>query len=69
MNGRVRPGVALIATVSRRDDLIWADVSNTLMPGQNITGAVFFERDKKARDVVLRIPLSGVTFDVPLTIR
>ena len=109
-----RDGVALIATVNRRDDLIWADVSisngsnrkvdvdpqnftlndpstaqpllhyrtptdaasvnraltgNTLMPGQNVAGAVFFGRDKKARDVVLRIPLSGVTFDVPLTIR
>lgn len=107
-------GVALIATINRRDDFIWADVSisnksqrkidvdpksftlndpstaqpllhyraptdeaslnralteNTLMPGQNVAGAVFFERDKKARDVVLRIPLSGVTFDVPLTIR
>ena len=109
-----RDGVAATATVNRRDDLIWADVTisngsnrkldfdpqtftlndpstaqpllhyrtptdasslnralteNTLMPGQNIAGAVFFERDKKARDVVLRIPLSGVTFDVPLTIR
>ena len=43
--------------------------ANTLTPGQHTLGAVFFERDKKAREVVLRIPLSGMTFDVPLTIR
>jgi hypothetical protein len=43
--------------------------ANTLLPGQHIAGIAYFERDKEARDVLLRIPLSGVTFDVPLTIR
>lgn len=118
-----RDGVAISATVSRTDDLMWADVSisngsnrklqvdpqtfvlnelspkqaslgyrlpteiprgmtrrsridvnralvaNTLMPGQNITGVVYFGRDKAAREVMLRIPLSGVTFDLPFSIR
>jgi hypothetical protein len=40
-----------------------------LMPGQDVAGSVFFERDDKAKDVVLRIPTSGVTFEVPLSIR
>lgn len=51
------------------DILNRALTANTLMPGQDIAGAVFFERDKEAHDVMLRIPLSGVTFDVPLSIR
>ena len=40
-----------------------------LMPGQDVAGSVFFERDEKAKEVVLRIPTSGVTFEVPLSIR
>jgi hypothetical protein len=41
----------------------------TLTPGQDVAGSVFFERDDKARELVLRIPTSGVTFEVPLSIR
>jgi hypothetical protein len=40
-----------------------------LAPGQDVAGSVFFERDEKAKEVVLRIPTSGVTFEVPLSIR
>ena len=40
-----------------------------LTPGQDVTGSVFFERDEKAKEVVLRVPTSGVTFEVPLSIR
>jgi len=36
---------------------------------QDIAGSVFFERDDKAREAVLRIPTSGVTFEVPVSIR
>jgi hypothetical protein len=42
---------------------------NTLLPGQSVTGIVYFERDKDARDVMLRVPLSGVIFEVPFTVR
>jgi hypothetical protein len=42
---------------------------STLTPGQDVAGSIFFERDDKAREVVLRIPTSGVTFEVPLSIR
>jgi hypothetical protein len=50
-------------------DVNRALTANTLLPGQNVTGIAYFERDKDARDVVLRVPLTGVTFDVPFTIR
>ena len=43
--------------------------ANTLTPGQRLDGVAYFEPDEKAREVVLRIPLSGVTFDVPFSIR
>jgi hypothetical protein len=43
--------------------------ANTLLSGQHVAGIAYFERDKEAREVMLRVPLSGVTFDVPLTIR
>jgi hypothetical protein len=43
--------------------------ANTLQAGQHVAGIAYFERDKEAREVMLRVPLSGVTFDVPLTIR
>ncbi len=44
-------------------------VTDTLKLGQDVSGVVTFESDKKAKDVVLRIPLSGITFDIPLSIR
>lgn len=44
-------------------------VTDTLKSGQDVSGVVTFESDKKAKDVLLRIPLSGITFDVPLSIR
>jgi hypothetical protein len=30
---------------------------------------VFFERDKNARQVMLRIPLSGMTFELPFELK
>jgi len=63
---------ALMARRSTRkpeDILIRALREIALMPGQDIAGSVFFERDDKARDAVLRIPTSGVTFEMPVTIR
>jgi hypothetical protein len=44
-------------------------VTDTLKSGQEVSGVVTFESDKKAKDVLLRIPLSGITFDLPLSIR
>ena len=44
-------------------------VTDMLVPGQEVSGVVSFESDKKAKDVLLRIPLSGITFDMPLNIR
>jgi hypothetical protein len=63
------------ALMARRSTKKVEDILNralreiTLMPGQDVAGSVFFERDEKAKDVVLRIPTSGVTFEVPLSIR
>ena len=50
-------------------DVNRALTANTLLPGQSVTGILYFERDKDARDVMLRAPLSGVTFEVPFTLR
>jgi hypothetical protein len=51
------------------DILKRALLANTLAHGESIGGAVFFERDKKARDATLRIPLAGLIFEFPLSIR
>ena len=63
---------ALMARRSKRkpeDILVRALREIALMPGQDIAGSVFFERDDKASEAVLRIPTSGVTFEVPVSIR
>ncbi|MFN2602515.1 MAG: hypothetical protein ABR582_07155, partial [Gemmatimonadaceae bacterium] len=44
-------------------------VTDTLKSGQDVSGVVTFESDKKAKDLLLRVPLSGITFEVPLNIR
>ena len=41
----------------------------TLATGQNVNGTVFFERDKNTREVVLRVPLTGVTFEIPFDLK
>ncbi|HUQ18111.1 MAG TPA: hypothetical protein VM099_00750 [Gemmatimonadaceae bacterium] len=43
--------------------------SGRLAPGQSVTGLLYFEPDSKARDVVLRVPVSRVTFEFPLVLR
>lgn len=43
--------------------------SGRLAPGQSVTGLLYFEPDPKARDVVLRVPVSRVTFEFPLVLR
>jgi hypothetical protein len=40
-----------------------------LAPGQSVTGLMFFGTDPKVRDVVLRIPVSRVTFEFPFAIK
>lgn len=40
-----------------------------LAPGQSVTGLLYFEPDPKARDVVLHVPVSRVTFEFPLVLR
>jgi hypothetical protein len=50
-------------------DLSRSLTANTVAPGQGATGLVYFVRDKDAREVMLRITLSGVTFDIPFSIR
>lgn len=44
-------------------------VTDTLMTGREVSGVVTFESDKKAKEVLLRIPLSGITFDIPISVR
>ncbi len=38
---------------------------NTLMPGQNVSGAVFFSREKNHDEVVLRVPVGNTVFEFP----
>lgn len=40
-------------------------MSNSLESGQEVSGAAFFQRDKKAREVILTIPLNGIRFQFP----
>jgi len=61
--------MARSSTKKPEEILIRALREIALMPGQDVAGSVFFERDEKAKEVVLRIPTSGVTFEVPLSIR
>lgn len=41
----------------------------TLTPGQDIAGLVIFESHNKASELILRIPMYGVTFEVPVSIK
>ena len=41
----------------------------TMQPNDTISGAVWFERDKNAEQLVLRIPFADVTFEFPLTLK
>jgi hypothetical protein len=41
--------------------------SNTVDPGQSISGSVFFEGDKKAKMVYLLISLAGTVYEFPFT--
>jgi hypothetical protein len=54
-----KSGAGLLPTLS----------AGRVAPGQSVSGIVFFERDPKARGVVLRIPVTAVTFEIPLVIR
>lgn len=57
------------ADLKSEDILKRALLANTLMPGEEVSGAVFFERDKKAQDAILRVPIAGIVFEFPLSIR
>ena len=39
----------------------------TLAPGTKAAGAVWFERDKKAEQLVLHVPVNGTIFEFPLS--
>jgi hypothetical protein len=39
----------------------------TLAPGTKAAGAVWFERDKKAEQLVLHVPVNGTVFEFPLS--
>ena len=60
--------IAQVAAIEqRRDNAIQAvrDITlraNTLFPGQQISGAMFFEREKNHTSMVLSVPLAGRTF-------
>lgn len=41
--------------------------ANTLRQDDFIVGAVFFERDKKAETITVRIPIDGVTYEFTIT--
>jgi hypothetical protein len=38
-----------------------------ILPSNKVEGSVWFERDKKAEQLVLRVPVNGVTFEFPLS--
>jgi hypothetical protein len=50
------------------DVLNRALLANTLMSGEEIGGAVFFQHDKKVREAILRIPIAGKIFEFPLSV-
>jgi TPR repeat protein len=39
--------------------------ANTISPGESVSGYVYFEGDKKAKDFHLQIPIAGITYDFP----
>jgi hypothetical protein len=39
----------------------------TLKPSEKTAGAVWFERDSKSRELILRVPAGGVIFEFPLS--
>ncbi len=39
--------------------------ADTLMPSESVSGAVYFERDKHHKPVVLTIPVGNITFEFP----
>jgi len=39
----------------------------TLKPSEKTAGAVWFERDSKSRQLILRVPVGGVIFEFPLS--
>lgn len=41
--------------------------TGNLKPGDKTNGAVWFERDSKARELLLRVPVGGVIYEFPLT--
>jgi hypothetical protein len=43
-------------------------LANTLVSGEGISGAVFFQHDKKVREAILRIPIAGKIFEFPVSI-
>jgi hypothetical protein len=59
---------AQIAAIEQRKEAAMQAVhditlrSNTLFPGQQISGAIFFEREKNHTSMVLSVPLAGRTF-------
>jgi len=71
MNRRSKIG----ALMSRRSTKKAEDVLNralpevVLMPGQDISGLVFFESQSKATELTLRVPMYGVTFEIPLGVK
>jgi hypothetical protein len=40
---------------------------STLKPSEKTAGAVWFERDAKSRQLILRVPVGGVIFEFPLS--
>ena len=63
------PNHSALAHHAVQGTVVRALTPTTLTPGQDISGVIPFESDKKATEVVLRVPLSRITFDIPLTIR
>ena len=57
------------ATTKAADLLGRSLKANTLLPGEQIGGAVFFDRDKRARQVMLRVPIGAVVYAFPYSIQ
>ena len=63
------PNHSALAHHAVQGTVVRALIPTTLNPGQDISGVIPFESDKKATEVILRVPVSRITFDIPLAIR
>jgi hypothetical protein len=59
-------GITATAGMKAEKILEQALLANTVRSGDGVAGAVFFERDKKARRMRLLVPVGNYVFEIPL---